>query len=261
MPSVAAWPELSGSTAASSTDDGLSHRRTPITTLMFRNLPGFLKEDKLLHQLQELLESKDSIDFIYLPWDTAKKRNTGCCFINCRTEEEAARLLHLADGCSFWMKGSRTKCKVCVAHIQGLEENVRHLLDRAVTAGRFHCPNLVCHGVSLPLGQFMDAIHAQKAHAAFKDHDEPTGQPSLQIMLGGDQLQDLKLDPDLVERLSPLLDEKKDNVEQPAHVRGPHICTRSREALLLRKFDLAYGDKADASGGHDLADEPDVLEF
>lgn len=131
----------------------------PITTLMLRNLPQKYTPDVLLKEVKEVLGSTVSFDFLHLPWDTPGRCNVGFAFINCCDVEGAQACRKMFDDYLF-RRGTRNKqCKVFVAHIQGLEKNLIHLMGTAVAESSTHDPVIFWQGHRLRLKQVVAALH------------------------------------------------------------------------------------------------------
>ncbi|CAK0858286.1 unnamed protein product [Prorocentrum cordatum] len=125
----------------------------PITTLMLRNLPQKYTPDVLLKEVKEVLGSKVSFNFLHLPWDAPGRCNAGFAFINCCDVEGVQACRTLFEDYLF-RRGTRNKaCKVFVAHIQGLENNLIHLMGTAVAASSTHDPVIFWQGQRLRLKQ------------------------------------------------------------------------------------------------------------
>lgn len=132
-----------------------------LTTLMLRNVPSNYTQDMLLEEIIEYLGTSDCFDFFYLPWDLPEDRNVGYAFVNF---EDAATAESFTAGFTnhSWKKGTTAKqrCKVLPARIQGLEANLRHLMDRAVSEAHSHYPMIIWKGQKLKLGKVLAALDA-----------------------------------------------------------------------------------------------------
>lgn len=132
-----------------------------ITTLMLRNIPSKYTQDMLLEELIDCMGSSDIFDFFYLPWDQQNNCNIGYAFVNFRTTAAAERCSRLFTNFSFRRCDSQKICRVYPAHIQGLENNVLHLMDRAVSEARSHYPIVMWKGEKLKLGKVIAALDSQ----------------------------------------------------------------------------------------------------
>mmetsp|Transcript_76385 Transcript_76385/g.210955 ORF Transcript_76385/g.210955 Transcript_76385/m.210955 type:complete len:478 (-) Transcript_76385:160-1593(-) len=136
-----------------------------ITTLMLRNIPSKYTQDMLLEELIDCMGSSDSFDFFYLPWDQQNDCNIGYAFVNFRSASAAERCSRIFTNFSFRRFDSPKVCRVYPAHIQGLENNVLHLMDRAVAEARSHYPIIMWKGEKLKLGKVISALDVQRATA------------------------------------------------------------------------------------------------
>lgn len=137
-----------------------------ITTLMLRNIPFKYTPDMLLEELIDCMGSLDVFDFFYLPWDQQNDSNIGYAFVNFRTVGAAERCTRIFTNFSFRRFDSPKCCKVFPAHIQGLENNVLHLMDRAVSEARSHYPIIMWKGKKLKLGKVIAVLESQCMKAA-----------------------------------------------------------------------------------------------
>jgi len=133
-----------------------------ITTLMLRNIPSMYTQDMLLEEIIDCMGSSDSFDFFYLPWDLQNDCNTGYAFVNFRDVASAERCTRIFTNFSFRKFDSRRTCRVYPAHIQGLENNLRHLMDRAVAEAHSHYPIIMWKGEKLKLGKVIAALDGQR---------------------------------------------------------------------------------------------------
>lgn len=136
-----------------------------ITTLMLRNIPSMYTQDMLLEEIVDCMGSSDSFDFFYLPWDLQNDCNVGYAFVNFRDVTSAERCTRIFTNFNFRKFDSRRTCRVYPAHIQGLENNLRHLMDRAVSEAHSHYPIIMWKGEKLKLGKVIAALDGQRMHA------------------------------------------------------------------------------------------------
>lgn len=112
-----------------------SIRASPPTTIMIRNIPNRLAQ----HQIMKVLERlgfAGTFDFFYAPMDKRTKCTVGYAFVNFLHHEVAARCMRAMERYCFegyGRQGSK-QARVSVAHIQGLEANVRHYENSAVNS-------------------------------------------------------------------------------------------------------------------------------
>jgi len=133
-----------------------------ITTLMLQNIPFKYTQDMLLEELIDCIGSSDVFNFFYLPWDLQNNSNIGYAFINFRTVEAAQRCMRIFTKFAFRRFNSPKRCRVFRAHIQGLENNVLHLMDCAVSDARSHYPIIMWKGKQLKLGKVIAMLDSQK---------------------------------------------------------------------------------------------------
>lgn len=117
------------------------------TTLMLRNLPRKCTEQDVICELQKHV-GLASINYLYVPWDTARSMNNGHAFVNCVTASSARILAYGLDG-SRWDYGPVSRVtRACVAITQGLAANMERYLENlharmarqdAATSKRQHC--------------------------------------------------------------------------------------------------------------------------
>jgi hypothetical protein len=109
--------------------------KDPITTMMLRNIPNRYTQAKLLQEIDEC-GFEGSYDFFYLPIDVHSRSNVGYAFVNFVTDTEAARFQSFFSQHRFVLSNRRKISMVSRAHVQGLEQNIRHFEHRAVTQAR-----------------------------------------------------------------------------------------------------------------------------
>jgi len=105
----------------------------PPTTLMIRNIPNRYTQRELIREL-ESLGFDGTFDFLYVPMDKGTMCNVGYAFVNFVNHEEAARCMQVFDNYPF-TKHRKARGKIAtvsIAHIQGLEANIRHYEKAAV---------------------------------------------------------------------------------------------------------------------------------
>eukprot|EP00913_Durusdinium_trenchii_P030686 g28740.t1 len=105
----------------------------PFTTVMIRNIPTEYTQDELIVEVSEVMGSAQSFDFFYLPWDTQNDCNIGgspsYVFVNFPDPGAAQSAVRAFSNYNFRLHDSKKVGKVSPAHIQGLENNLRHLQD------------------------------------------------------------------------------------------------------------------------------------
>jgi len=105
----------------------------PPTTLMIRHIPNRYTQREFIRELDDL-GFGDTYDFLYLPMDKGTQCNVGYAFVNFTDSCCAQRCMEVFEGYIF-MKYRKSKNKIAavsVAHIQGLEANVRYYENTAV---------------------------------------------------------------------------------------------------------------------------------
>mmetsp|Transcript_96152 Transcript_96152/g.214195 ORF Transcript_96152/g.214195 Transcript_96152/m.214195 type:complete len:569 (+) Transcript_96152:148-1854(+) len=112
----------------------------PITTVMLRNIPAKYTQDELIQEMLEASDcqdhtSSDIFNFVYLPWDAPSSGNIGYAFINFTSHGIAKDMMRILSNYRFRNYNTGKSGKVSPAHIQGLENNLLHLRDRAVLLG------------------------------------------------------------------------------------------------------------------------------
>lgn len=108
-------------------------QEAPPTTIMIRNIPNRYTQREFIKEL-ERLDFKGTFDFLYLPIDKSTLCNVGYSFVNFIDHACAARCMQALESYTF-RKHRKARGKIAtvsVAHIQGLEANVRHYEKAAV---------------------------------------------------------------------------------------------------------------------------------
>lgn len=106
-----------------------------VTTMMLRNIPNKYTQNTLLQEIDDLGFS-GTYDFFYLPMDVHNRSNVGYAFINFLSPPNAERFRRIFSDHRFQRFQSRKISSVCTAHVQGLDANLRHFENRAVTHSR-----------------------------------------------------------------------------------------------------------------------------
>jgi len=105
------------------------------TTMMIRNIPNRYSQEELIDELDRLGFGQ-SFDFFYSPIDVGTLANVGYAFVNFIDATWARQCQEVIDGYAFekYQKASKTKmATVSVAHLQGLEANIRHYENSKVS--------------------------------------------------------------------------------------------------------------------------------
>jgi len=107
----------------------------PVTTMMLRNIPNKYTQNTLLQEIDDF-GFLGSYNFFYLPMDVHNRSNVGYAFINFILPADAERFRRVFGDHRFQKFQSRKISSVCSAHVQGLDENLKHFENRAVTHAR-----------------------------------------------------------------------------------------------------------------------------
>mmetsp|Transcript_135882 Transcript_135882/g.344016 ORF Transcript_135882/g.344016 Transcript_135882/m.344016 type:complete len:426 (+) Transcript_135882:110-1387(+) len=107
----------------------------PVTTMMLRNIPNRYTQNTLLEEIDNF-GFFGSYDFFYLPMDVHNRSNVGYAFINFLAPTDAERFRRVFGDHRFQKFQSRKISSVCSAHVQGIDENLKHFENRAVTHAR-----------------------------------------------------------------------------------------------------------------------------
>jgi len=140
---------------------------TPVTTMMLRNIPNKYTQNTLLQEIDDE-GMAGSYDFFYLPMDVHNRSNVGYAFINFVTAQDAERFRSKFCEHRFQRFQSRKISSVCSAHVQGLDENLHHFSNRAVTQARNsqYRPVVLQGNVRV---EFDDAVEEARARASAAD--------------------------------------------------------------------------------------------
>lgn len=105
----------------------------PPTTMMIRNIPNRYTQKELIRELSDLGFS-NSYDFLYLPIDKGTLCNVGYAFVNFVEPSWAEMCMRAFENYTFkkYRKARGKIATVSVAHLQGLEANLRHYENSAV---------------------------------------------------------------------------------------------------------------------------------
>lgn len=147
----------------------------PPTTMMLRNVPNKYTQATLLQEIDDS-GFASSYDFFYLPMDLHNRCNVGYAFINFLRYEEAARFRVALAQHRFRKHRSRKIGGVCAAHVQGLDANLHHFENRAVTLARNdqYRPIVLRGQTRVP---FEDAVEEAKVRAG----RAPAAPPQLEV--------------------------------------------------------------------------------
>lgn len=115
---------LSSPPLSSSSDSSGSE----VTTLMLRNIPRKYTDRAVTRELQ-LRVGLASIDFIYLPWDSARNLNNGHVFVNCVTPLAACALAERLDKQPWECGPGKKRVEVRAATAQGIAANLARYVE------------------------------------------------------------------------------------------------------------------------------------
>jgi hypothetical protein len=106
------------------------------TTLMIRNVPNRYSQRDLINELKSL-GFGGSFDFLYVPLDLGTMSNVGYAFVNFTHHSWAEKCMEVLQNHRFKRHRQAGKvAAVSVAHIQGLEANLKHYEKSAVNTSR-----------------------------------------------------------------------------------------------------------------------------
>jgi hypothetical protein len=110
-------------------------RSARVTTVMLRNIPNKYTQNSLMQEINDH-GFAETYDFFYLPMDVHNRSNVGYSFINFKHPDDAKRFQLAFSSHRFQRFHSKKIGSVCPAHVQGLDANLRHFENRAVTQAR-----------------------------------------------------------------------------------------------------------------------------
>jgi len=106
------------------------------TTLMIRNVPNRYSQRELINELKSL-GFGGTFDFLYVPLDLGTMSNVGYAFVNFTHQVWAEKCMEVLHNHRFKRHRQAGKvAAVSVAHIQGLEANLKHYEKSAVNTSR-----------------------------------------------------------------------------------------------------------------------------
>lgn len=138
------------------------------TTVMIRNIPTEYTQDELIDEVDQVMGCPGLFDFFYLPFDSENDCNVGFCFVNFLDVPTATGAVKAFHDYRFCKHGSQKKASVLPAHIQGLENNLRHLKDRAVVLGNHpYSPVVMWKGRKVELSLIFQELRIQDTLSRF----------------------------------------------------------------------------------------------
>lgn len=107
-----------------------------ITTIMIRNIPNRYSQRELINELKAL-GLGGTFDFLYVPLDLGTMFNVGYAFVNFTSSQGAAKCMETLQNHRFRRHRQAGKvAAVSIAHIQGLDANLKHYEKSAVNTAR-----------------------------------------------------------------------------------------------------------------------------
>jgi RNA recognition motif 2 len=108
--------------------------KDPRCTLMMRNLPKGLTQADFFEKFSSRVERvEELIDFVYMPFDSAKQQNFGYVFLNARDLDKVGVIYKIFHGKSFFQDSTQTKsCQVAYARLQGRDKFIAQFNREAV---------------------------------------------------------------------------------------------------------------------------------
>lgn len=107
-----------------------------ITTVMIRNIPNRCSQRELINELDSV-GLAGCFDFLYIPLDLGTMSNVGYAFVNFTHPMYAARCMEVLPKHHFKRQRKVGKgVAVSAAHMQGLENNLKHYEKSAVNTSR-----------------------------------------------------------------------------------------------------------------------------
>merc|ERR1712070_1213924 len=113
-----------------------SDRKKLVTTLMIRNIPNRYSQRELINELKSL-GFGGTFDFLYVPLDLGTMSNVGYAFVNFTDAAWAEKSMAVLQNHRFKRHRQAGKvAAVSIAHIQGLDANLKHYEKSAVNTSR-----------------------------------------------------------------------------------------------------------------------------
>jgi len=111
-------------------------REKLVTTLMIRNIPNRYSQKEFIRELKSL-GFGGTFDFLYIPLDLGTMANVGYAFVNFVDNLWAEKCMEVFQNYRFKHHRKAGKpAAVSIAHIQGLDGNLRHYEKSAVNTSR-----------------------------------------------------------------------------------------------------------------------------
>lgn len=109
-------------------DEAAENSTPEVTTLMLRNIPRKYTDEAVTLELQFRV-GLGPIDFIYLPWDSARNLNNGHVFVNCVTPIAARALAERLEWQPWECGPSKKRVEVRAATAQGIAANLERYVE------------------------------------------------------------------------------------------------------------------------------------
>jgi len=141
------------------------------TTLVVRNIPTRYTKEMLLKEWVP----DGTFDFFYLPFSFKQKKVAGYSFINFTSNAAALAFYSQWHKKSLFSQGSSTKLHIVAAEVQGLDENVRHLINskvRRITNPKY-LPSVFDGPHEVPFSAFVEKLEARQ-HVQLQTMDAST---------------------------------------------------------------------------------------
>lgn len=138
----------------------------PPTTMMLRNIPNQYTQSALREEIDNS-GFANSYNFFYLPMDVKTHKNLGYAFMNFLNSSDATRFFEAFSSYRFIRVSSRKMGKVSPAYIQGLEKNLQHFQDKAISSGHYR-PIVIMAGKVVDVHQALANLsEASKSKVGF----------------------------------------------------------------------------------------------
>jgi len=134
-----------------------------VTTLVIRNIPARYTKVMLL---QEWLVD-GTFDFIYLPFSFKQKRTAGYVFLNFTSSAAASAFQSQWHGRPLCAEVS-SKLSIGAAEVQGLEENVWHLIKCKINRVKNpkYLPSVFDGAREVPFGEYVEQLEQRCKNAS-----------------------------------------------------------------------------------------------
>jgi len=126
------------------------------TTLVVRNLPIGCTKELLL----QMWPPDGTYDYLYLPFSFNQSRSAVYVFVNCTSHAAALAFYFRWHGQFLFGTGSSSKLNISTAPVQGLEENVRHLVHCKISRVKNpkHLPSVFNGLREVPFNEYVERL-------------------------------------------------------------------------------------------------------